>query len=252
MNRWISTSALYGPYLSHHGIKGQKWGIRRYQNPDGSLTKEGQIHYAKKNLKYARYSNLHKWGKSSSSNVLYITGLSGSGKSTTALAIATKRDSIIHLDGYTEQKNRNIQNKDFNNYLDKHLPWWHGIQDGSIKLHSKEYWNMVDQFRNAIDSYGKQKYKNGQRVIVEGVQIIDDWLTDNKKYYINKPVIVIRTNSLLSSNRARIRDGGALNDIFKNPKVRNAMNNRADEMIKTIDAQKSYNELQKYFSWNIE
>ena len=28
--------------LFHHGIKGQKWGIRRYQNPDGTLTEEGR------------------------------------------------------------------------------------------------------------------------------------------------------------------------------------------------------------------
>ena len=32
-------------YLEHHGIKGQKWGVRRYQNPDGSLTEEGQKRY---------------------------------------------------------------------------------------------------------------------------------------------------------------------------------------------------------------
>lgn len=32
-------------YLSHHGILGQKWGIRRYQNPDGSLTVEGRKRY---------------------------------------------------------------------------------------------------------------------------------------------------------------------------------------------------------------
>lgn len=29
-------------YLAHHGIKGQKWGQRRYQNLDGSLTAEGR------------------------------------------------------------------------------------------------------------------------------------------------------------------------------------------------------------------
>ena len=28
-------------YLEHHGILGQKWGVRRYQNPDGSYTAEG-------------------------------------------------------------------------------------------------------------------------------------------------------------------------------------------------------------------
>ena len=29
-------------FLMHHGIKGQKWGVRRFQNPDGSLTDEGR------------------------------------------------------------------------------------------------------------------------------------------------------------------------------------------------------------------
>lgn len=32
-------------YLIHFGIKGQKWGVRRFQNEDGSLTEEGKIRY---------------------------------------------------------------------------------------------------------------------------------------------------------------------------------------------------------------
>ena len=33
--------------LYHHGVKGQKWGYRRWQNSDGSLTEEGRVHYSK-------------------------------------------------------------------------------------------------------------------------------------------------------------------------------------------------------------
>ena len=33
---------MYETELYHHGIKGQRWGIRRFQNKDGSLTRLGQ------------------------------------------------------------------------------------------------------------------------------------------------------------------------------------------------------------------
>lgn len=53
----------YTRSLYHHGIQGQKWGVRRYQNPDGSLTAEGKQRYkayAKDETVRARYDkNVH-------------------------------------------------------------------------------------------------------------------------------------------------------------------------------------------------
>ena len=43
------THQLRRPYsneLYHHGIKNQKWGVRRFQNPDGTLTEAGKQRYA--------------------------------------------------------------------------------------------------------------------------------------------------------------------------------------------------------------
>jgi hypothetical protein len=48
-------------FIEHHGILNMKWGRRRFQNPDGTLTAEGKIRYSRekrrqaaKNLKKAR------------------------------------------------------------------------------------------------------------------------------------------------------------------------------------------------------
>lgn len=49
--RQLPKLELYGVdrinYLKHHGVKGQKWGVRNYQNKDGSLTAAGKERYRK-------------------------------------------------------------------------------------------------------------------------------------------------------------------------------------------------------------
>lgn len=52
----------YNDYLSHHGVMGMRWGVRRYQNDDGSMTARGKAHYAQEGYRLANGGN-RKAGK---------------------------------------------------------------------------------------------------------------------------------------------------------------------------------------------
>ena len=44
-SEYYGITGLGDDHIEHHGIKGMKWGVRRYQNPDGSLTDAGRRRY---------------------------------------------------------------------------------------------------------------------------------------------------------------------------------------------------------------
>lgn len=60
------SDVVYGNYLKHYGVIGMKWGIRRFQNEDGSLTNAGEERYRSRKATRLqnKYDKLIKLGKS--------------------------------------------------------------------------------------------------------------------------------------------------------------------------------------------
>ena len=89
--------------LGHTGIKGQKWGIRRYQNEDGSLTEEGKKRYGNPETYRAvakEASSLEEATKGASSAV-----------STAASIINTQRGSKAIRKDYSNLSDKELQEK---------------------------------------------------------------------------------------------------------------------------------------------
>ena len=198
--------------LFHHGVKGQKWGVRRYQNKDGSLTAAGKNrNYNKRNMKNADTQHLDKWGTDEDHNILYISGKSGSGKSTAALAMSDSNTDVIHLDSYFELKNKSEANKNknerFNNFLKKNGFDTNSLNDEKLfKNDIKKYFKKVDEFTELSEEFGRTEFNNSRKVIMEGVQLLDETMYPNKRFFDGKSCILLKTNDDISRKRAKERD----------------------------------------------
>ncbi len=210
---YTPTPDYYNDYIAHHGIDGQKWGVRN--GPPYPLSRKGSI-TKKKNVtskvwkkqkklpKNATSQNLDSWGKSPKTNVLYISGKSGSGKSTAALNLKDENTEVIHLDSYFDMGN--ISNKDFDKYLKSINSDYKRLKTPKGQITINEWGKVAERFEIDIEKYGEDAYKRNKKVIVEGVQLLDDTMRPDKSYFKDKPFILINTNALTSIKRANERD----------------------------------------------
>ena len=151
-------------------------------------------------------SNLYdKWGEDASHNILYITGYSGSGKSTITEKLKDSNTVVIHLDLYFDEYiNPNAGGKSslFGRFLEeKNIPTPNSLND-----REKVDLDIYKKFEKAIEEFGRIQFEEGRKVIVEGTQILDGLINPNKDFYKNKCIIILQTSQAKSKENAAKRD----------------------------------------------
>lgn len=144
-------------YLVHHGILGQKWGVRRYQNKDGSLTSAGKkraseiaLNIVKDERDYHRKKHIHYADESTRK---YF-------------------DLYESIEGVYTEKQANKKRKEISRLADRADEEW-------SRYHTRDVKHAL------ISGYIKQNRKlipKKDASYREGEKYVNEMLTD-KKYY---------------------------------------------------------------------
>ena len=130
-------------YLVHHGIKGMHWGVRRYQNPDGSYTAEGKKRYGHEiATREEQAARIKDYKKAANKRSLYeksmgvitpemLQASQSAANAKAAVALAKTRDRVANEDQSKKSKARLVDEK-------KYQEKGYSKEDAAIAAYNKE------------------------------------------------------------------------------------------------------------------
>lgn len=181
MEQWreeLYHSEFYQNELMHHGILGQKWGVRRYQNKDGSLTYKGKQRTIKDKVRnkksFQKSVNKYEqkgYSKEDAEQLAYRKRkIANAIKVGTAVAVvagsayAAKKMSMkfkdLVQDKLTKEGEKKLEGydkwaKDENNPFNKKIKeLTEGLKDSRDPEYDKEY---IQNLKDELDHYGRNR-----------------------------------------------------------------------------------------------
>ena len=158
-------TAIYHSELKHNGILGQKWGVRRYQNADGSLTEAGKKRYQKQIYGLEKRRQI-----ASKVNENYYTG-----RMLVDLAAMPATAGLSIIPGAINAQRQIKADKRINEYYDNKISNLRKSTKESNKL-EKDLYNKNSKFKKMRDSdiSNKELEKKRQAAFKEWQKELDN------------------------------------------------------------------------------